>query len=93
MHNVSATVNIKQEEWGTVGEWLWENKEYFTALSFLPEDLGSYTQAPYESCTKEQFEEKVKHLHTLDLSKVIELDDMTALMDSVACGGGACEVV
>lgn len=93
MHNVSATVNIKQDEWGTVGDWLWDNKEYFTALSFLPEDLGSYTQAPYESCTQQQFEEKVKHLHALDLSNVIELDDMTALMESVACGGGACEVV
>jgi ribonucleoside-triphosphate reductase (thioredoxin) len=93
MNNVSATVNIKQDEWGTVGDWLWNNKEYFTALSFLPEDLGSYTQAPYESCTQQQFEEKVKYLHALDLSKVIELDDMTALMESVACGGGACEIV
>jgi ribonucleoside-triphosphate reductase (thioredoxin) len=39
MHNVSATVTIKQDEWDTVGEWLYENKEFFTALSFLPEDL------------------------------------------------------
>jgi hypothetical protein len=93
MHNVSATVNIKQNEWGTVGEWLWENKEYFTALSFLPEDLGTYTQAPYESCTKEQFEEKVKHLHALDLSKVIEFNDNTSLQENLACSGGNCEIV
>jgi hypothetical protein len=26
-------------EWQEVGEWIFENKEYFTALSFLPEDL------------------------------------------------------
>ena len=84
----------KVNEWLIVGEWLWNNKEYFTALSFLPEDLGSYTQPPYESCTKEQFEEKVKHLHSLDLSKVIEMDDMTALMDQAACaGGGSCEII
>jgi len=93
MHNVSATVNIKQDEWPTVGEWLWDNKEYFTALSFLPEDLGTYTQAPYESCTKEQFEEKVKHLHVLDLSKIIEFSDETNLQDQAACTSGACEVV
>ncbi len=93
MHNVSATVNIKQEEWSTVGEWLWENKEYFTALSFLPEDLGTYTQAPFETITEEQFNERVKHLHALDLSKVVEFSDETNLQDQAACAGGACEVV
>jgi ribonucleoside-diphosphate reductase alpha chain len=93
MHNVSATVTIKQGEWANVGEWLYENKEYFTALSVLPEDLGSYVQAPYETITEEQFNEAVKSLHSLDLSKVIEMSDNTALMDQAACAGGACEIV
>jgi ribonucleoside-diphosphate reductase alpha chain len=93
MHNVSATVNIKQDEWEPVGEWLWENKQYFTALSFLPEDLGTYTQAPFESIDEATFNDRVQHLHLLDLSKVVEMDDMTALMDQAACAGGACEVV
>jgi len=93
MHNVSATVNIKQDEWVTVGQWLWDNKEYFTALSFLPEDLGTYIQAPFETITEEQFNERIEHLHNLDLSKVIEMDDNTALMDQAACAGGSCEIV
>ena len=93
MHNVSATVNIKQDEWGPVGEWLWENKQYFTALSFLPEDLGTYTQAPFESIDEATFNDRVQHLHLLDLSKVVEMEDMTALMDQAACAGGACEIV
>jgi len=93
MHNVSATVNIKQDEWSTVGDWLWDNKEYFTALSFLPEDLGTYTQAPFETITEEQFNERIGHLHSLDLSKVIEYTDETTLQESAACQGGACEVV
>jgi ribonucleoside-triphosphate reductase (thioredoxin) len=93
MHNVSATVTIKQDEWDTVGEWLYENKEFFTALSFLPEDLGTYVQAPFETITKQEFNEAVKSLHTVDLTKVIEMDDMTALMDQAACAGGACEIV
>jgi ribonucleoside-triphosphate reductase (thioredoxin) len=93
MHNVSATVTIKQDEWDTVGEWLYENKEYFTALSFLPEDLGTYVQAPFETISKQDFDEAVKSLHTVDLTKVIEMDDMTALMDQAACAGGACEIV
>ena len=35
----------------------------------------------------------ITHLHGIDLSKVVEFDDNTALGDSVACGGGACEIV
>jgi ribonucleoside-diphosphate reductase alpha chain len=93
MHNVSATVTIKQDEWDTVGEWLYENKEYFTALSFLPEDLGTYKQAPFETITKEEFDSAVESLHAVDLSKVIEMVDNTALMDQAACAGGACEIV
>jgi ribonucleoside-diphosphate reductase alpha chain len=93
MHNVSATVNIKQEEWGTVGEWLWENKEYFTALSFLPEDLGTYVQAPFETITEEKFNEIVGKLHEVDLSKVIEVEDNTDQKGELACAGGACEII
>jgi len=93
MHNVSATVTIKQDEWPAVGEWLYENKEYFTALSFLPEDLGTYKQAPFETITEEQFNEAVKSLNEVDLARVVEMSDNTALMDQAACAGGACEVV
>jgi ribonucleoside-diphosphate reductase alpha chain len=93
MHNVSATVTIKQDEWSAVGDWLYENKEYFTALSFLPEDLGTYKQAPFETITEEQFNEAVKSLHEVDLSRVVEMSDNTALIDQAACAGGACEVV
>jgi ribonucleoside-diphosphate reductase alpha chain len=93
MHNVSATVTLKQDEWFEVGEWLYENKEYFTALSVLPEDLGTYVQAPFSTITKEQFETAVSSLHSIDLTKVIEMTDNTALMDQQACAGGACEIV
>jgi ribonucleoside-diphosphate reductase alpha chain len=93
MHNVSATVNIKQDEWETVGNWVWDNREFFTALSFLPEDLGTYVQAPFETIDEDTFNERFKHLHALDLAQVIELDDYTTQADQAACAGGACEVV
>ena len=92
-NNVSATVSIKQDEWEKVGQWMWKNKETFNGLSVLPYDGGSYIQAPFQDCTKEQFDEMVKHLHGVDLSKVIEFDDNTALMDQVACSSGQCEIV
>ncbi len=93
MHNVSATVNVKPHEWENIGDWLWDNRDYFTALSFLPEDLGSYIQTPYTSITEKEYNDKIKLLHSIDLSKVIEISDETNLQNNTACIGGACEIV
>ena len=92
-HNVSATVSIKEDEWETVGEWMWENRDHYNGLSVLNYDGGSYIQAPFSDCTKEEYEEKMKHLSTVDLTKVIELEDNTNLKSEAACSGGACEIV
>ena len=93
-NNVSCTINVKQGEWPQVGKWVWENRDTYNAMSFLPEDLGSYKQAPYESITKEEFEELSKGLHNIDLRNVVEMSDMTNLVDQAACVGGAsCEIV
>ena len=92
MHNVSATVTIKPDEWESIGEWLFENKEYFTALSVLPHSDHTYVQAPFETIDKDKFNEMVKSLHNIDLSKVIEMNDNTARQDELACAGGNCEI-
>ena len=91
-HNVSATVSIREHEWPAVGEWMWENKEYYNGLSVLPYDGGTYIQAPFEDCTKEKYEELMATLKDVDLSKIVEVDDNTDLSGEVACAGGACEV-
>ena len=92
-NNVSATVPINENEWEAVGQWMWTNRDTFNGLSVLPFFGGSYTQAPFEDITKEQFNEMVQHLHNIDLSKIVEFSDDTALMDQAACVGGACEIV
>jgi ribonucleoside-diphosphate reductase alpha chain len=92
-NNVSATVSINENEWEQVGNWMWENKDTFNGLSVLPYFGGSYTQAPFEDITEEQFNEMSQHLHNIDLSKIVEFTDDTALMDQAACAGGACEIV
>jgi ribonucleoside-triphosphate reductase (thioredoxin) len=92
-NNVSATVSINENEWEQVGNWMWENRNTFNGLSVLPYFGGSYTQAPFEDITEEQFNEMAQHLHNIDLSKIVEFSDMTALMDQAACAGGACEIV
>lgn len=92
-NNVSVTVSIKPDEWQEVGEWMWENRENFTALSVLPYSDHSYIQAPFEDITEEQYTELVKTLHTINLDDVVELEDVTNLQGEAACTGGACEVV
>jgi ribonucleoside-diphosphate reductase alpha chain len=92
-NNVSATVSINENEWEQVGQWMWENRDTFNGLSVLPYFGGSYTQAPFEDITEEQFNEMAQHLHNIDLSQIIEFTDDTALMDQAACAGGACEIV
>ena len=91
-HNVSATISIREHEWKAVGEWMWENKEFYNGLSVLPYDGGTYIQAPFEDCTKEKYEELMKTLNDVDLSKIVEMEDTTDLSGELACAGGACEV-
>lgn len=92
-HNISATVSIKENEWEEVGKWMWENRKSYNGLSVLPYSEHTYKQAPFEDCTKEQYEELMKSLHDLDLSKVVEFADNTNLAGEAACAGGACEIV
>lgn len=91
-HNVSATVTMKNDEWPSVGDWLWENKSHFNGLSFLPEDLGSYAQTPFETITKEQYEQMVTSLNALNVANIVEMSDNTKLTDQAACAGGNCEI-
>jgi ribonucleoside-triphosphate reductase (thioredoxin) len=91
-HNVSATVTIKDDEWEEVGKWMWENREYYNGLSVLPEDGGTYIQAPFESCAKKKYDEMMKSLERVDLTNIIEMQDDTDLQGSQACSGGQCEI-
>jgi ribonucleoside-diphosphate reductase alpha chain len=91
-HNVSATISIEENEWEEVRDWMWENRKYYNGLSALPYDGGSYKQAPFEDCTKEEYENLVKTLKSIDVTKIVESEDNTNLTGELACAGGACEI-
>jgi ribonucleoside-diphosphate reductase alpha chain len=91
-HNVSATISIKENEWEHVGQWMWDNQECYNGLSVLPYWGGTYKQAPFEDITEEEYNTRLAALHSLDLTNVIELDDVVEFGQVVACAGGACEV-
>ena len=90
--NVSATVSLKKNDWDHVGEWMWENRKHYNGLSVLPYDGGTYTQAPFEDITEQEFNKRVKLLNDVDLSMIVETTDETDLSGELACAGGVCEI-
>ena len=91
-HNISATISVKSDQWEDVGEWMWENQNSFNGLSVLPFDGGTYQQAPFEDITKEEYERLESQIHSIDLTKIIEEEDNTALNQELACGPDGCDV-
>jgi len=91
-HNVSATVSLKEEEWESVGEWMWDNRNHYNGLSVLPYNGGTYVQAPFEDIDEAKYNELLESMRSIDLTRVVEMEDNTTLSGELACAGGACEI-
>jgi ribonucleoside-diphosphate reductase alpha chain len=80
-------------EWQAVGNWMWTHRDVYNGLSVLPYFGGSYSQAPFEDITEEEYNNRIKSLKYIDLTKVMELDDTVDFGAIAACSGpGGCEV-
>ena len=91
-HKPSVTINVKEEEWPAIGAFVWENFNQITGVSFLPHDGGSYKQAPYEECTKEEYEAMLAVMPEFDFDDLIEDTDKTEGAQLLACTSGVCEI-
>lgn len=91
-HNVSATVNVKDNEWDEVGDWMWNNRDCYNGLAVLPYNGGSYKQMPFETIDQDQYWSMLTCLESIDLTKVKELTDNTDRQGEIACAGGSCEI-
>ena len=91
-HNISATVSIREHEWDAVGTWLWSNKEFYNGISVLPFNDHSYIQSPFEDITEEKYHQLMETLVDVDLSKIVEFEDLTDLQGEIACGASGCEI-
>jgi ribonucleoside-diphosphate reductase alpha chain len=92
-HKPSVTISVKDEEWVEVGAWVWKHFDEISGVSFLPHSDHTYVQAPYEDCTKEQYEELLKTTpKAIDWKEFIEVDDNTTSAQTLACTGGSCEI-
>lgn len=93
-HNPSVTVSIGDDEWLEVASWIYKNWEYTGGLSFLPRSNHVYQLAPYETCTKETYEELSKRWENVDFSKIViyERENNIDLKAELACAGGVCSI-
>ena len=94
-HKPSITVYVKEDEWIKVGAWVYDNFDYIGGVSFLPFSDHTYAQAPYQPCTKEEYEtaqaKMPKEIYWAGL-QVYENSDMTEGAQTLACTGGNCEL-
>jgi ribonucleoside-diphosphate reductase alpha chain len=95
-HNVSNTCTVTPDEWDQVANFIWDNREFFTGISLLAQDGDKrYAQAPRESIATEEDIARWNRLkyQPVDYTQLLEKTDETKLKETVACAGGACEII
>jgi ribonucleoside-diphosphate reductase alpha chain len=92
-HKPSVTISVREEEWPTVGAWVWDNFDEITGVSFLPMDGGTYKQAPYESITEAEYEKLIAAMPLgIDWEAFKEGQDNVEGAQMLACTAGVCEI-
>jgi len=93
-HNPSVTISVGEDEWVAVANWVYTNWDIVGGLSFLPRSNHVYQLAPYESITKQKYEEMKKNMGDIDFSKIVtyEKEDGTEVKKELACVAGVCEI-
>jgi len=95
-HKPSITVTVKEHEWMEVGAWVYKHFDEISGISFLPHSDHSYRQAPYQDCSKEEYEKVLVSMPIdFDWSKLTsyEKTDSTVGTQTFACSGDKCELV
>ena len=95
-HKPSVTITVRDSEWMEVGAFVYKYFDEMSGVSFLPHTDHTYQQAPYQDCTKEEYDELLakmpKHIDWSELTEY-ENEDNTAGSQTMACTGDTCEIV
>lgn len=95
-HKPSVTITVKDGEWLDVGAWVYRHFDEVSGISFLPHSDHTYQQAPYQECTKEEYEAALSMMPAnIDWMKLSEFEkeDGTKSSQTFACSGEVCEIV
>ena len=93
--NTSNTITVKPGEWSKAEKRVWDGWENFVGVSFLSEDGGTYTLAPYESISEDRYESMKAQMKPFDASilhkyEKSETEDNLEGLDS--CESGVCPI-
>ena len=94
-HKPSITVSVKEEEWPEVGAWVYNHFDEMSGVSFLPFSDHVYKQAPYQDCSKEEYEALLAKMpKNVDWAKLAQYEkqDATTGSQELACVAGGCEI-
>ena len=92
-HKPSVTISVTEQEWPAVGAFVWQYFDEMSGVSFLPMDGGTYRQAPYEDCTKAEYEALLEKMPAqIEWDSLIEVDDNVEGVQTLACTAGGCEI-
>ena len=95
-HKPSVTISVRDDEWLEVGAFVYKHFDEMSGVSFLPHSDHTYQQAPYQDCSREQYEELLSSMpKKIDWNKLSEYEqeDNTKSSQTFACSGDVCEVV
>tara|TARA_R100000152_G_C6581679_1_gene45316 strand:- start:3 stop:482 length:480 start_codon:yes stop_codon:yes gene_type:complete len=94
-HKASITVNVEEDEWLSVGNWVYEHFDEMAGVSFLPAVNHTYQQAPYQDCNVERYDDVLSSLPIIPWHKLSDYEkaDYTTASQELACVGNSCEVV
>lgn len=91
-HKPSITVYYKDSEFMEVGQWLYNNFDDVSGISFLPYSEHTYQQAPYEEIDSATYDKLVKDIPTVIDWDIVEHEDKTEGSQTLACVGNSCEL-
>jgi ribonucleoside-triphosphate reductase len=91
-HKPSVTISVKEHEWMDVGAWVYEHFDECTGISFLPDDGGTYRQAPYETTDISTYHRLRDTQPSINWDLFIEDRDNVEGAQALACTAGGCEI-
>jgi ribonucleoside-diphosphate reductase alpha chain len=95
-HKPSITCTVRDDEWLEVGAFVYKHFDEMSGISFLPHSDHTYQQAPYQECSKEEYDKLNKAMpRNIKWSALCdyEKEDNTVAMQTLACSGDSCEIV
>ena len=95
-HKPSITVSYEDNEFLSAGQWVWNNWDIVSGISFLPKDDHVYQQAPFEAITQDKYDELNEAMpSSVDWNTLTkyELQDETEHNHTLSCSAGGCEIV